>query len=544
MGRKHKPGRKRKMRPGKKLTKQQQNVCQVKKITVKRLLKRSKKIVLDANKTANKIFNISHRNKSISKKVNTPKNQKQNRNVANFGKKETNSIKDNEENSKQKESKDTMESDEDDCIVVETPMTHITIVDDDDDSENKNSSLSTISDYQSLSFCNTLSSTPLTKVNDSIALRKGQIRPNYKSNRNNIRASPLSCNQYRPTYSDIVSNKTTNIYNPPVPGNAPFFIDVNEKSFLGHIKYNYRVPARDTNDEEDDIVIIDNDTTLKSKSLAKEKTNNATNNLVSYSSSNNSSSDESTSSSDSSKEDGEIADSTINVDDESVIFVSDTNPNDFIPINNVGHNKMIANNQNHNTSPKKLPTYRGLFTSNEKKQLEAYNSNAYNPNAGEVFTSKKRMVFIDGSNVAFKHSLNKCFSVKGLKIAIEYFEKMGHDVKAVIPQFRMNNYKSSDPAELEKLAQSGKIVQTPCKNLPGLTSTSYDDRFILQLAAETDGAIVSNDNYRDLLHENPAFKKIIETRVIGYTWCNDIFILPKDPYGKWGPTLDMILNRT
>lgn len=67
---------------------------------------------------------------------------------------------------------------------------------------------------------------------------------------------------------------------------------------------------------------------------------------------------------------------------------------------------------------------------------------------------------------------------------------------------------------------------------------------ILQLASEMDAAVISNDNYRDLIHENPAFKKIVESRVVGYTWCNDMFILPKDPYGKWGPTLDMILNRS
>lgn len=53
---------------------------------------------------------------------------------------------------------------------------------------------------------------------------------------------------------------------------------------------------------------------------------------------------------------------------------------------------------------------------------------------------------------------------------------MGHEVKAVIPQFRMNKSKSTDPEELERLHKAGKIVQTPCKNLPGLTSTSYDDR--------------------------------------------------------------------
>lgn len=51
---------------------------------------------------------------------------------------------------------------------------------------------------------------------------------------------------------------------------------------------------------------------------------------------------------------------------------------------------------------KNAPLYSELFTRAEKKQLQAYNSNAYNPNAGEAIKSKKRPVIIDGSNVAFK----------------------------------------------------------------------------------------------------------------------------------------------
>ena len=40
----------------------------------------------------------------------------------------------------------------------------------------------------------------------------------------------------------------------------------------------------------------------------------------------------------------------------------------------------------------------------------------------------------------------------------------------------------------------------------------FSSRFLLQLATELDAAIVSNDNYRDLINENPAFKKIIENQ--------------------------------
>jgi len=53
---------------------------------------------------------------------------------------------------------------------------------------------------------------------------------------------------------------------------------------------------------------------------------------------------------------------------------------------------------------------------------------------------------------------------------------MGHDVKAVIPLFRRNPHKSSNPALLDQLHKDNKIVFTPCKNLPNQQSISYDDR--------------------------------------------------------------------
>lgn len=44
---------------------------------------------------------------------------------------------------------------------------------------------------------------------------------------------------------------------------------------------------------------------------------------------------------------------------------------------------------------------------------------------------------------------------------------------------------------------------TPCKNLGGKKSISYDDRFILDIAAGFDAAIISNDNYNDLIGKKP-----------------------------------------
>lgn len=55
-------------------------------------------------------------------------------------------------------------------------------------------------------------------------------------------------------------------------------------------------------------------------------------------------------------------------------------------------------------------------------------------------------------------------------------------------------------------------------------------------------AVVSNDNYRDLLNESKDFEKIIKTRVIPYTFCKDLFMVPLDPYGRWGPSIQDILE--
>lgn len=78
----------------------------------------------------------------------------------------------------------------------------------------------------------------------------------------------------------------------------------------------------------------------------------------------------------------------------------------------------------------------------------------------------------------------------GLKIAIEHFEKLGFQVKAVVPEFRVRRDKSSNPVLMNELKDNGKLSLTPSK--------SYDDRVILESALKLDAAVVSNDHYRKL----------------------------------------------
>lgn len=116
---------------------------------------------------------------------------------------------------------------------------------------------------------------------------------------------------------------------------------------------------------------------------------------------------------------------------------------------------------------------------------------------------------------------------------------------------------------MNSLCDAGKVWLSPCKP----SSTCYDDRFILELAKKYDAAVISNDNYRDLLDEDSSeyiasflvpqnfltllffsrkfteWNEIINERVVGFMSCDDSIVLPDDPYGKFGRCLGVILHK-
>ena len=62
-----------------------------------------------------------------------------------------------------------------------------------------------------------------------------------------------------------------------------------------------------------------------------------------------------------------------------------------------------------------------------------------------------------------------------------------------------------------------------------------------------DGIIVSNDQFRDLMDEEEAFKDAIENRLLNFNFVtdkdgiSDTFMVPHDPRGKNGPRLEQFL---
>lgn len=67
---------------------------------------------------------------------------------------------------------------------------------------------------------------------------------------------------------------------------------------------------------------------------------------------------------------------------------------------------------------------------------------------------------------------------------------------------------------------------TPSRRVGGKRVVCYDDRFIVKLAFESDGIMVSNDTYRDLQGERQEWKRFIEERLLMYSFVNDKYALP------------------
>lgn len=158
-----------------------------------------------------------------------------------------------------------------------------------------------------------------------------------------------------------------------------------------------------------------------------------------------------------------------------------------------------------------------------------------------------RSVVIDGSNVAMSHGNKEVFSCRGIKICVDWFRARGHEeITVFVPKWRKETSRIDNPVAdqeiLGELERDRLLVFTPSRLVGGKRMVCYDDRYILKLAAEVDGIVVSNDNYRDLAQENPEFRRVVEERILMYTFVNDRFMPPDDPLGRSGPTLDNFLR--
>ncbi|XP_025941772.1 endoribonuclease ZC3H12A [Apteryx rowi] len=170
------------------------------------------------------------------------------------------------------------------------------------------------------------------------------------------------------------------------------------------------------------------------------------------------------------------------------------------------------------------------------------------PPAEEQESDNLRPVVIDGSNVAMSHGNKEVFSCRGILLAVQWFWDRGHkDITVFVPSWRKEQPRPdvliTDQYILRDLEKKKILVFTPSRRVGGKRVVCYDDRFIVKLAHESDGIVVSNDTYRDLQNERPEWKKFIEERLLMYSFVNDKFMPPDDPLGRHGPSLDNFLRK-
>lgn len=160
-----------------------------------------------------------------------------------------------------------------------------------------------------------------------------------------------------------------------------------------------------------------------------------------------------------------------------------------------------------------------------------------------------RHIVIDGSNVAMHHGGQDYFSCRGIQLCVDYFKHKGHkEITVFVPRWRMEAPRPETPITdqeiLRSLEREKHLAWTPSRRgTNGRRIVCYDDRFVLDLALQKNGIVVSNDNYRDLLKENSKWKDVIEQRLLMYSFVGDIFMVPDDPLGRHGPSLDDFLRK-
>ena len=71
---------------------------------------------------------------------------------------------------------------------------------------------------------------------------------------------------------------------------------------------------------------------------------------------------------------------------------------------------------------------------------------------------------------------------------------------------------------LNDLEKKNQVYYTPSKRVGGKRIVCDDDRYMLKLAVNTQGIVVSNDNFKRFLNENADFKLVVEERVLMYSF--------------------------
>uniref|UniRef100_A0A452VDX8 NYN domain and retroviral integrase containing n=1 Tax=Ursus maritimus TaxID=29073 RepID=A0A452VDX8_URSMA len=199
-------------------------------------------------------------------------------------------------------------------------------------------------------------------------------------------------------------------------------------------------------------------------------------------------------------------------------------------------------------SSKHQPQMEGVLGANStvtsfQRYHEALNTPFELNLSGEPGNQALRRVVIDGSSVAMVHGLQHFFSCRGIAMAVQYFWNRGHrEVTVFVPTWQLKkNRRVRESHFLTKLHSLKMLSITPSQLENGKKIATYDYRFMVKLAEETDGIIVTNEQLHVLM--NNSKKLMVKDRLLPFTFAGNLFMVPDDPLGRDGPTLDEFLKK-
>ena len=234
------------------------------------------------------------------------------------------------------------------------------------------------------------------------------------------------------------------------------------------------------------------------------------------------------------------------------VAADSTSTNEPVPPDHALSRSMEDTDQNEFHKPSLSGHAKAKLVQNHTKQNENDNVRFYStkqllklPQTDGDFNL--RPIVIDGSNIACSHGNGKSFSCRGIALCVRYFWLRGHRmIFCFVPHDRKNTTAKApivtDREVLFDLEAMNICKFTPSRKVNGKWVVSYDDRFILDLAAKLDGVVVSNDQYRDLINESRDYQRVIENSLLPYVFAQDFFMPASDPLGRHGPDLDDFLR--
>ena len=159
------------------------------------------------------------------------------------------------------------------------------------------------------------------------------------------------------------------------------------------------------------------------------------------------------------------------------------------------------------------------------------------------------LIVMDAENIAMNHGRNLFFSVKGIEIVRDFYEKQGHIVVGFVPEYCLDNRNwssrwavikkkldagekpldsdryTSTPDDMEtmiRLQREGVITASPGRD--------YSDSYTIEYAKSKNGIIITNDRYNDAkmqitdLEKRKITERWFRNHVITYSFVGDDFI--------------------